>query len=105
MPMLGDIQLRHDLDSGNHRAVIGLRKLQVILEVTVLAKANTGIGRTAVALDVNIRCPLGVCIDDDLVDQSHESVLGHSRGSYDVLDRLLGSFRFSGQLTGEIGYL
>jgi hypothetical protein len=78
-PLLGDVQVAHDLDARDDRRPVARRNLDVGLEVAVLAQPDLGLRLARVGLDVDVRGAHLVGLNDHLVDQLDQLVVGGGR--------------------------
>src|SRR5690606_32745694 len=76
---LRNVEVAHDLDARRDRRAIACRHLDVGGEIAVLPEANLGLRLAWVRFDMNIRCALVIRVDDYLVDQLDEFVVGSRR--------------------------
>ena len=92
-PLLGDVEVAHDLDARRDRRAVARRHLNVGTERAVLAEADLGLRLARIGLDMNVGGPLVVGVDDHLVDELHELVVRSRRGfvarSFQRLARVL----------------
>ena len=79
LALLGNIQVAHDLQARRERGPVARRHLDVGLQVAILAEADLGLRLAGIGLDMNIRHALVIGIDDDLVDQLHQLIVGRGR--------------------------
>ncbi len=75
-PLLRDVQVAHDLQARHDRVAVARRHLDVRAERAVLAEADLGLRLARIGLDVDVRGALVVGVDDDLVDQLDQLVVG-----------------------------
>jgi hypothetical protein len=73
---LGDVEVAHDLDAGDERVAVACRDLDVGHQRAVLAEADLGLLLARAGLDVDVGGALTIGVDDDLVDQLDELVVG-----------------------------
>ena len=76
LPLLRDVEVAHDLDARGDGGAVARRHLDVGGEVAVLPEADLGLGLARIRLDVDVRRPLVVGVDDDLVHELDELVVG-----------------------------
>ena len=69
LALLGDVELRHDLEALHEGVPVGGRDLEVLHAVAVDAEPHHGGGGLAVGLDVDVRGAPVVGVDDDLVGE------------------------------------
>ncbi len=84
-----NIEIAHDLDTREQSVAIAGRNLDVVFERTVLAEADDRLVLARTGLDVDIRYPLAVGVDNNLVDQFDQLILG---GGCDVGGRYFAAF-------------
>ena len=80
LALFGNIQITHDLDARHQRVAIRPRHLHIRHQRAVLAQANFRLGLARVWLDVNVRCPLVIGIQNHLVHQLDQLVVGGRAG-------------------------
>jgi len=68
-PPLCDVELRHDLDSGNERSLVRVRDRLIELAGAVNPDPDVGMVLPVARLDVNVRSVPVVGVDDHLVDK------------------------------------
>src|ERR1019366_1146482 len=74
--LLRDVQVAHDLDAGDDGVAVGSRHFDVGRERTVLPEPDLGLALARIGLDVDVGGPLIIGIDDDLVYELHQLVVG-----------------------------
>ena len=74
--LLGNIEVAHDLEAGDQRIAVGSRHLDVVNQRTVLAETDLCLFLARPWLDVDVGGALLVGLDNDLVDQPDQFVIG-----------------------------
>ena len=83
--LLGNVEIAHDLEPRHDGVAVRTRDLDIRHQRPVLPEPDLGPGLARVGLDVDVRRPLVVGVDDDLVDQLHQFVV---RCGGDIIGRL-----------------
>ena len=76
LALLGNVEVAHDLDARHHGVSVGTRDLDVGNQRPIFPQPDLGLALAGVGLDVDVRRSLVVRIDDDLVDQLDQLVVG-----------------------------
>ena len=72
---LGNVEVAHDLDPGQHGAAVGVRQLHVGLEHPIPAEPDQHLLLSRLGLDVDVGDALGLGFQDHGVDQPHQGVV------------------------------
>src|SRR6266852_757960 len=89
--LLGNVEVAHDLDARHEGVSVRTRDLDVGNQRPVFPQPDLGLAFAGVGLDVDVRRSLVVRIDDDLVDQLDQLVVGRC-GHIVVTAHLGGTF-------------
>ena len=76
---LGDVEFTHDLQPRHHGLAEVRRHLHIGHQAAVDAEADAGLELARHRFDVDVRGLLVVSVDDDLVDELHQLVVGGGR--------------------------
>ncbi len=79
LALFRDVQVAHDLEARDERRSIACRHLDVILQIAILAEADLGLRLAGIGFDMDVRNAQVVRVDDDLVDELHEFIVGCRR--------------------------